>query len=80
YCLKQYQHAIEYCQQALTLYREVGDHKRESYCLTDLGLAYYFLEQYQQAIETLQQALILYREIGDRLGEGRTLGNLGSAY
>ncbi|OIP71465.1 MAG: hypothetical protein AUK43_06115 [Oscillatoriales cyanobacterium CG2_30_40_61] len=80
YSLGQYQQAIEYHQQALTISREIGDRRGEGSALGNLGNAYGSLGQYQQAIEYHQQYLMIAREIGDRRGEGNALGNLGSAY
>ena len=76
----QYQLAIEYHQQALTIYREIGDRGGEGTVLGNLGIAYHSLGQYQQAINYYQQALTIAREIGNRRGKGTALGNLGIAY
>ena len=78
--LGQYQLAIDYHQQALTIAREIGDRGGEGNSLVNLGSAYNSLGQYQQAIDYHQQALTIAREIGDRYGEGNALGSLGIAY
>ncbi|MBD2215372.1 tetratricopeptide repeat protein [Nostoc linckia FACHB-104] len=80
FSLGQYQRAIEFFQQSLNIFREIGDRKGENGCLIGLGNAYNFLGQYQRAIEFHQQSLDISREIGDRKGEGLSLGNLGNAY
>jgi tetratricopeptide (TPR) repeat protein len=67
-------------QQALEIYREIGDRAGEGNALSGLGLAYHSLGQYQRAIEFSEQALAIFRDIGDRAGEGTALGNLGVAY
>jgi len=71
-----YQDAIELYQQALPLYRELGDRLGEANTLRSLGDAARMQDRYQDAIELYQQALPLYRELGARLGEARgLLGN-----
>ncbi|MEL0597311.1 MAG: CHAT domain-containing tetratricopeptide repeat protein, partial [Planktothrix rubescens PR222] len=81
YCsLGQYQQAIDYHQQNLTIAREIGSRRGEGSALGSLGIAYCSLGQYQQAIDYHQQRLTIAREIGDRRGEGNGLGGLGNAY
>jgi CHAT domain-containing protein len=80
YFLGQYQLAIDYSQQSLTIKREIGDRKGEGNSLCNLGLASLSLGQYQKAIDYYQQSLTIKRESGDRSGEGNSLGNLGNAY
>ncbi|WP_051340260.1 tetratricopeptide repeat protein, partial [Planktothrix agardhii] len=76
----QYRQALQSWQQALLIYREIGDRGGESNALGNLGSAYDSFGQYQQAINYYQQALTISREIGNRQGEGFALGNLGVAY
>ena len=78
--LGQYQKAIEYYQQCLTITKEIGDRRGKANSLGNLGSAYYLLGQYQKAIEYHQQCLTITKEIGDRKGEANSLINLGSAY
>ncbi len=52
----QYEVAIKSCEQALEIYREIGDRNRESTALQYIGLAYQELEEYSQAIQFLRQA------------------------
>jgi CHAT domain-containing protein/lipopolysaccharide biosynthesis regulator YciM len=76
----QFQAAMKSYQQALTIYREIGERSGESISLNNLGNAYYSLGQYQKAIEFHQQSLTITRKIGDRQQEARSLGGLGNAY
>ena len=76
----QYRQGLQSWQQALTIYREIGDRQGEGNALGALGNAYDSLGQYQQAIDYHQQRLTIAREIGDRGGEGNALNNLGLAY
>jgi tetratricopeptide (TPR) repeat protein len=78
--LGQYQIAIDYYQQSLTIYREIGNRKGEASSLNNLGNTYDFLGQYQIAIDYHQQSLAIFIEIGDRKGEANSLHNSGGAY
>ncbi|MEH1842758.1 MAG: tetratricopeptide repeat protein [Nostoc sp.] len=78
--LGQYQWAIEFLQQSLEIFREIGDRNGEANSLISLGNAYNYLGQYQRKIEFLQQSLEIFKEIGDRNGEANSLNNLGNAY
>ncbi|MBK8074412.1 MAG: tetratricopeptide repeat protein [Kineosporiaceae bacterium] len=72
--------AIGHYQQALAIFREIGDRLGEAAALNNLGLCFADLGQVAAAIDHYQQALTIHREIGDRLGEAADLGNLGSCY
>ncbi|MBD1927931.1 tetratricopeptide repeat protein [Trichocoleus sp. FACHB-90] len=78
--LGQYQLAIDYYQQSLAIFREIGDRNGEAASLNNLGNAYNSLGQYQLAIDYYQQSLAIKREIGDRNGEAASLIGLGNAY
>ncbi len=78
--LGEYQQAIDYHQQSLEIFRDIGDRNGEGLSLMNLGLAYFFQGQYPQAIDLFQQSLEIAREIGDRNTEGKSLANLGLAY
>jgi tetratricopeptide (TPR) repeat protein len=78
--LGEYQQAIDYHQQHLTISREIGSRQWEAISLGNLGNPYRSLGQYHQAINYHQQSLTLSREIGSRQGEAISLGNLGNAY
>jgi CHAT domain-containing protein/tetratricopeptide (TPR) repeat protein len=80
YETSQFRAALQSWEQALTIYRKIGDRLEEGYALGNLGLAYHFLGDYAKAIDYQQQYLAIAREIGDRFGEGNALGNLGLAY
>ena len=72
--------ALDHYQQALTIYREVGDRISEGSTLNNLGLVYDSLGKKSEALDYYQQALVIGREVGDSRGEGVTLNNLGSVY
>ncbi|NJR63588.1 MAG: CHAT domain-containing protein [Cyanobacteria bacterium CRU_2_1] len=76
----QFPAALQSFEQALALYREMGDRAGEGVSLNGIGFVYDSLGQYPQALEYYQQALTIAQEIGDRSGEGTTLSNIGSVY
>lgn len=80
YFLGQATRAIKHHQQAVNIFREIGDKRNEGAYLGNLGSAYRDLGQVEKAIEYYEQALTIDREIGSRQVEGIRLGNLGNAY
>ncbi len=75
-----YQEAISKFEQALVIFRSIGDRERESVILNNLGGAYNYLRQYKKGIEYLRLSLVISKEIGDRAGEGSVLNALGTVY
>ncbi|MDJ1172713.1 CHAT domain-containing protein [Roseofilum capinflatum] len=80
YYKSQFRGATASWEQALALYREMGNRRGEANSLGNLGLAYQSLGQYQRAIAFQEKSLTIAREIGYRQGEAASLGNLGLAY
>ncbi|WP_353259459.1 tetratricopeptide repeat protein, partial [Prochlorothrix hollandica] len=80
FAVSQFREALQFWEQALAIYREIGDRQGEANSLGNLGNAYDSLGQYQRAIDYHEQSLAIKREIGDRQGEAASLGNLGIAY
>ena len=66
-------------EQALGIFREMGNLKGEGWTLNNLGKTCSALGQQEQAREYLEQAFLLRREV-DPSGAGRTLNNLGAVY
>ena len=64
-------------QQALKIYREVGDRLGEANTLIAIGDVLQFLDRRDEALNHYSQALDFYREVGDRLGEANTLIAIG---
>jgi len=68
-----------YCEQALTIYREIGDRPGEADALNKLGFS--IVEQgednYTQARVCYERSLLINREIGDREEEGVSIRCLG---
>jgi CHAT domain-containing protein/tetratricopeptide (TPR) repeat protein len=77
---KQPEQAIDRLQQALLVWRELGDQYWAARSLYGIGFNYSYLSRYEKAIEYYEQALTIYREVKNRAGEGVTLAATGSAY
>jgi CHAT domain-containing protein/Flp pilus assembly protein TadD len=67
---------VEKAQQALSLWRGLGDRYWEAYGLGLVGYAYINGNKHDQAIEYYNQALAIRREVKDRYGEANTLSGL----
>ncbi|MDJ0690144.1 MAG: tetratricopeptide repeat protein [Xenococcaceae cyanobacterium MO_188.B32] len=73
--------ALEYYQQALSLWRALGDFaEEEAETLNRIGSVYSDLGEKQQALDYYQQALPLSRKVGDRAEEAGALNRIGSVY
>jgi tetratricopeptide (TPR) repeat protein len=68
-----YRNALDYYNQALPLWRAVGDRGGEASTLSNIGLVYKKLGERQKAPDYYNQALLLKRAVGDRSGEANTL-------
>jgi CHAT domain-containing protein/uncharacterized protein HemY len=80
YQVSQYREALQSWEQALAIYREIGDLTSQAKSLNNLGNAYNSLSEYGKAIAYFQQALPIYKDAGDLTRQGKTLNNLGNAY
>src|SRR5262249_48783930 len=76
----QVQKAIDCCEQALAIARQIGDKHGEGSRLCNLGSVFSRLGRLEEAMGCYEQALALARQIGDKCGEGSTVVNLGLAY
>ena len=80
YSLGDYQKAIEFNQQSLSIAKEIGEKGSEGKAYTNLGVAYGCLGDYQKAIEFHQQSLSIAKEIGDKSTELKSYNNLGLGF
>ncbi|NJK69788.1 MAG: CHAT domain-containing protein [Microcoleus sp. SU_5_3] len=78
YSISQFREGLDSWEQALTIYRKIGNRVGEANSLGNLGNAYDSLGQYDRAIDFYEQSLEIRREIGDRVGESSCLNNLGA--
>jgi tetratricopeptide (TPR) repeat protein len=69
--------ALQSYQQALALFRQVGDRLGEANVLQAIGDVQQFRDDRDAALQSYQQALALFRQVGDRLGEANTLKAIG---
>ncbi|NEO88206.1 MAG: CHAT domain-containing protein [Spirulina sp. SIO3F2] len=76
----QFNAALQSWEQALALFRALGNRQGEAASLGSLGIAYDALGQHKRAITFHEHYRDMTREIGDRQGEAASLGNLGLTY
>jgi len=74
------QGAVKKYEEALPVYRSIGDPRREAQTLSGIGMVYYSLGERQKALGYLTLALPLSRAIGDSTSERYTLHNIGFVY
>jgi len=72
--------AIAKYEEALKLFRAVGDRRGEAVILNNIGKVYSALGEQQKALEYYNQSLPLTRATGDRRGEAVMLTNIGKVY
>ncbi|HYV06427.1 MAG TPA: CHAT domain-containing protein [Blastocatellia bacterium] len=67
-------------EEALQLWRTLGDRQREAITLNVMGEIYLRLGENPKALDYHSQAVSLTRAVGDRRGEGESLFNIGKDY
>jgi tetratricopeptide (TPR) repeat protein len=67
-------------EQALELYRELGDAQGEGRVATNVANAYLELRWFREALAAARRSLAIERQAGSRYGEGIALGILGDAH
>ncbi len=72
--------AIQYHQQAMDLYREIGDERGEAEILGGLGLIYFNSKDYDKALSYYQEALKERVKVDDKLLIGNSLNSIGLIY
>lgn len=78
--LESLQGAIAKYQEALSLYRAVGNHDGEANALSKRGEVYFSTGEIKEALDDWDQELLLRRAASDRRGEAHALINIGAAY
>jgi tetratricopeptide (TPR) repeat protein len=66
-------------EQALAIYRELGDVRGESRAASNVANAYFDLGRFGEALEAAQRSLSVQQRAENRYGEGIALGVIGSA-
>src|SRR5262249_18005634 len=69
------QNALDYYNQALSLFQTVKNPRGEAVTLSNLGLLYSSLGDSKKGLDCYNLALPLWREVGGRSGEAATLAN-----
>jgi DNA-binding SARP family transcriptional activator len=67
-------------EQAVALYRELGDVQGEARAAANVAKAYFDLRRFRDALAAAERPLAIQRQAGNRYGEGIALGTLGDAY
>ena len=78
--LNEQQKALEHLDQALTVWRAIGDRHLEATTLPINGRVYYALGEPQKALESYTLALPVMRAVGDQSGEAVTFLQIGTVY
>jgi two-component system, NarL family, sensor histidine kinase UhpB len=73
-----YQNAMKYHLQALTIFEKIGNKRGQSFCLQSISNDYYFLKQLDKAEGYLQRSLAMKTELGDKRGLITTWQGLGN--
>jgi DNA-binding SARP family transcriptional activator len=71
--------AVEYSEQAMAIYRELGDLRGESRAATNVANGYLEVGRFGEALEAAQRSLAIQRQAGKRYGEGIALELIGCA-
>ena len=71
---------VEFLEQALKLYRAVGDLRGEARVEYNVANAWFDLGRYAEALEAAQRSVAIQQQIGNRYVEGLALGTVGCAY
>src|SRR4030095_12306240 len=78
--ISQYEKAIGYLEEALTLAREIKDRLLEGRALEQLGTVYLNQRKFEKAVEFIEPAVGIFREIKARYFEAFALKPLGVTY
>ena len=72
--------AVQKYEEALSIFRKIGNVAGEGQTLGNLGNVYYGWGQYPKAVEYYDKSLQIFKKIGNVKGEGQCLNNLGLVY
>lgn len=78
--LEDYQKALDYHKQDVTLVHSIGDEAAEAKACGNLGNTYKMLGKFDEAAVYCRRYLEISRKLKDEIGEGRALYNLGNVY
>src|SRR5262249_3386087 len=72
--------ALEYFNEALALFLQIGDKSGESSALNNIGMVYDFQGEKRKALDYHTQALAIDRQLNDRKGQASVLSNIAKIY
>ena len=72
--------ALDYYNQALPVFRQVGNLNGVSMTLDNMGEAYQTLGELEKALDSFNQALSIFRQAADRENEASALVNIATVY
>ena len=75
-----YIEALKYAEEALSLYKQIGDRVGENETLRYIGDIYCGQGDYQKGLDLYETVLTIRREIGNRAREGGAIGDIGDVY
>ena len=78
--LGDFQNALPFMKQSLTIMQQIGDKAGEATTLGNIGTSYHAQGDYETALGYLKQSLTIRQQIGDKAGEGATLNNISQIY
>ncbi|WP_081431317.1 HEAT repeat domain-containing protein [Moorena bouillonii] len=77
---KRFDEALSCYQEALQLYRKLGDQAEIASTLTTIGNVFQGLEHYDQALSSYQEAVAISEQINNQVSQASALGVLGETY
>lgn len=78
--MEDFQKALEYHKQDVTLVHSIGDEAAEAKACGNLGNSFKMLSKFDEAAVYCRRYLEISRKLNDKIGEGRALYNLGNVY
>lgn len=80
YEISHFKRAIEYCEKALDITKEIGNKAKEVVYLRNLGVTFYAIGDFKRAVDSHMKALEIAKAIGNKFEEEACNGNLGVTY
>lgn len=77
---QQYSQALDYYQQALTIFRALNERSVQANTQSNIANIYEKQKQYPQALNHYQQALTIFRTLGNQSAQANALLNIGNIY
>ena len=75
--LRNYDNALNHYEEALSVYRDLGDDRKVGFILNSLAATLRSMSRFDEAITALDRALAIHRETNERLHEGQALAVMG---